>query len=55
MYVQASGQQLSGSETRNLNRAFPGRADGTLTEQIAYAIMQLLEQENVDMGFDLHV
>lgn len=54
VYVQASGQQLSGSETRNLNRAFPGRADGTLTEQIAYAIMQLLEQENVDMGFDLH-
>ncbi|MBO8140944.1 MAG: succinylglutamate desuccinylase/aspartoacylase family protein [Firmicutes bacterium] len=54
VYVQASGQQLSGSETRNLNRAFPGRPDGTLTEQIAYAVMELIRQENVDMGFDLH-
>ncbi len=54
VYVQASGQQLSGSETRNLNRAFPGRPDGTLTEQVAYAIMRLIEQENVAMAFDLH-
>ena len=54
VYVQASGQQLSGSETRNLNRAFPGRADGTLTEQVAFAIMQILQRENVAMGFDLH-
>lgn len=54
VYVQASGQQLSGSETRNLNRAFPGRADGTLTEQVAYAIMQVIEVEDVDMSFDLH-
>ncbi len=54
VYVQASGQQLSGSETRNLNRAYPGRADGTLTEQVAYAVMRLIEQENVAMAFDLH-
>src|SRR5690606_38825221 len=44
VYVQASGQQLSGSETRNLNRAYPGRPDGTLTEQIAYAIVQLIKE-----------
>lgn len=54
VYVQASGQELSGSETRNLNRAFPGRADGNLTEQVAYGIMQLLERENVALAFDLH-
>lgn len=54
VYAQASGQQLSGSETRNLNRAFPGRPDGNLTEQVAYAIVQLLEREDVAMGFDLH-
>lgn len=54
VYVQASGQELSGSETRNLNRAFPGRAEGTLTEQVAYALMQLLERENVALAFDLH-
>ena len=36
VYIHAaSGQALSGSETRNLNRAYPGRADGTLTEQLA--------------------
>lgn len=54
VYVQASGQRLSGSETRNLNRAFPGRAAGTLTEQVAYAIVQIIEREDVAMAFDLH-
>jgi hypothetical protein len=49
-----SGQQLSGNETRNLNRAYPGRSEGTLTEETAYAIMQLIEKENVDIGVDLH-
>ncbi len=28
---RGSGQALSGPETRNLNRAYPGRADGSLT------------------------
>lgn len=54
IYVQASGQELSGSETRNLNRAYPGRPDGNLTEQVAFAIMQLLEREDVALAFDLH-
>ena len=49
-----SGQKLSGSETRNLNRSYPGRADGSLTEKVAYAIMQLMKQENVNVGVDLH-
>jgi predicted deacylase len=49
-----SGQQLSGNETRNLNRAYPGRSDGTLTEETAYAIMQLIEKEHVDIAVDLH-
>lgn len=55
IYVHASsGQKLSGSETRNLNRAYPGKADGTLTEQIAYAIVQLINQENAAITIDLH-
>ncbi|HEY8495634.1 MAG TPA: succinylglutamate desuccinylase/aspartoacylase family protein [Limnochordales bacterium] len=54
VYVQASGQQLSGSETRNLNRAYPGRPHGTLTEQVAYAIMELIRQEGAALAFDLH-
>lgn len=49
-----SGQQLGGVETRNLNRAYPGRSDGSLTQQIAFAIMELIRKENVDIAFDLH-
>ncbi len=49
-----SGQQLSGPETRNLNRAFPGRPNGSLTERVAYAIMELMRQERVSLGIDLH-
>jgi hypothetical protein len=49
-----SGQQLSGNETRNLNRSYPGRPDGTVSERIAYAVMQLIEREHVDIAFDLH-
>lgn len=50
----ASGQQLSGSETRNLNRGYPGRPDGTLTEQMCYGITELIRQEEIDMSIDLH-
>jgi hypothetical protein len=49
-----SGQQLSGSETRNINRAYPGREDGTLTEQIAFGIAELIRTEDVGITFDLH-
>ncbi len=49
-----SGQVLSGAETRNLNRAYPGRADGTLTEQIAFAIAEVVRMEKVDLAIDLH-
>lgn len=49
-----SGQQLSGNEVRNLNRSYPGRPDGTITERIAFAIMQLIQREQVDVAFDLH-
>ena len=49
-----SGQILSGSEVRNLNRAFPGRPDGLFTEQIAYAITQLIIEEDCDLVVDLH-
>lgn len=54
VYTHTSGQRLSGSETRNINRAYPGRPDGNLTEQAAYGIVQVIEQEGVDLFFDLH-
>jgi len=55
IYVHASsGQQLSGAETRNLNRAYPGRADGTFTERVAFAITSLVRAGKVDLVIDLH-
>jgi hypothetical protein len=55
VYLQyPSGQQLSGNEIRNLNRSYPGRPEGTVSERIAYAVMQLIDREKVDYAFDLH-
>ena len=39
---------------RDLDRQYPGKADGNLTQRIAYGIISLLKQENVDIAFDLH-
>ncbi|MBE3073269.1 MAG: succinylglutamate desuccinylase/aspartoacylase family protein [Acidobacteria bacterium] len=52
--LKGSGQTLSGTETRNLNRAYPGSDTGTLTERIAFAITTLIRRERVDLAFDLH-
>ena len=55
VYVHASsGQKLSGSETRNLNRAYPGREDGNLTEKVAYGITSLIQAEDIEITVDLH-
>ena len=55
IYVHASsGQKLSGAETRNLNRAYPGRPDGTFTERVAFAITSLIRTEKMDLVLDLH-
>lgn len=49
-----SGQNLSGKEKSNLNRCYPGRPDGSITEKMAYAIVELIRKEKVDLAFDLH-
>ena len=55
VYIHASsGQTLSGSETRNLNRAYPGVEDGTLTEQVAFAITEMIRALQIDVTIDLH-
>lgn len=55
VYVHASsGQNLSGNETRNINRAYPGRADGTYTEKLAYAVTELIRQNDINLTIDLH-
>ncbi len=47
-------QQLAYMDVRNLNRAFPGRPDGTLTERTGFAIMELIRKEKIDIEIDLH-
>jgi len=49
-----SGQNLAYVDIRNLNRAWPGRANGTLTEKTCFAFMNLIKQEKVDVVIDLH-
>ena len=49
-----SGQYLAYVDIRNLNRTWPGRPDGTLTERTTYAFMELIRQEGVDIFIDLH-
>lgn len=48
------GQTLGGVDSRNLNRVYPGLADGTPTEQTAWAVMELIRREKVDLAIDLH-
>jgi len=54
IYVNPAGQKLAGTECRNLNRCYPGRVKGYLTERIAFGIMELMRKENIDLAFDLH-
>jgi hypothetical protein len=54
IYVNGSGQQLAGPEVRNLNRSYPGDPDGYLTERLAFAIVELIRQEGIDLSIDLH-
>lgn len=47
-------QLLSFIDARNINRAWPGRPNGFLMEQVAYAVMELIRKENVDVVIDFH-
>jgi hypothetical protein len=49
-----SRQELAYIDIRNLNRTWPGRSNGTLTEKTCFAIIQLIKEENVDIAIDLH-
>ncbi len=54
-YTNPGGYVLkNGAEARNLNRTYPGKPDGTGTEQLAYAIIALVKQERVDFSLDMH-
>lgn len=43
-----------GSETRNLNRCYPGVEDGTISEQVAYAVTNMINTLEIDMEIDMH-
>ncbi len=49
-----SGQELAYVDIRNLNRTWPGRPNGSLTEKTCFAFMQLIRREKVDIVVDLH-
>lgn len=49
-----SRQNLAFVDIRNLNRTWPGRPNGTLTEKTCYAFMELISKEKVDVFIDLH-
>lgn len=55
MYVHyPSGQFLAPDEARNFNRVHPGKSNGTITQQTAYAFNQLVTKEGIDMVLDMH-
>lgn len=47
-------QFLSYSDIRNINRAWPGRKNGPLMEQVTFAAMELMRREAVDVAVDIH-
>ena len=49
-----STQNLAYQDARNLNRTFPGRPDGNLTERTAWTISELIRREKIDMTIDVH-
>ena len=54
-YTNPGGDILKdGRESRNLNRTYPGKADGTPTEQLSYAIIKMINDEKVDFCVDFH-
>ena len=49
-----SGQKLSAGETRNMNRCYPGKIDGTYTERVAYAVTECIRKNQITITIDLH-
>lgn len=54
-YKNPAGYVLKdGKEARNLNRTYPGDSEGTPTEQLGYAIINLIREESIDFSLDMH-
>ena len=54
-FVHPSGYvHKDGAEWRNLNRNYPGIADGTPAQRVCYAVMELIRREKVQTCMDIH-
>lgn len=54
-FVHASGYEIDDpEEARNLNRNYPGVADGSPAEQVAFAVMELVRREKIVLNLDMH-
>ena len=54
-YVNANmGARWSGEQARDINRAYPGRPNGYLTERLAFAMMELIRKERITLVLDMH-
>lgn len=51
---QRMHSRLTPQDGMNLNRIFPGKRDGTVTEQIAWRLMEIARAEGGDAVLDLH-
>jgi hypothetical protein len=49
-----SSERMVGWESRNLNRSFPGNADGRHTERVAAALIKVAETEQAGLLLDMH-
>ncbi len=49
-----SKQNLANVDVRNINRTWPGKENGLLSERTCYAVMQMVEQEHINYAIDFH-
>jgi predicted deacylase len=46
--------RYDGIEQRNINRSYPGTEQAGLAQKVAFAVMNLLVRENIDIAIDMH-
>lgn len=49
-----SGQNLAYMDIRNINRNWPGRENGLISERTTYAMMEMIRREGVNLTIDFH-
>jgi len=55
LYIPPEGlSEYPGVEQRNINRSYPGTEHAGLAQKIAFAVMRLLINEQIDIAIDLH-